>query len=83
MIYMLQKNLQKSILHFKGAKVSIDGLFVNADSGFDLKDFRSIYAKRGVIQNVAFNYRNGETKDKFLLDDLHYKYRPYSLGTFG
>ena len=51
------------------------GLFVNADSGFDSKHFRSICKKWGVIPNVAFNYRNGENKDEFLLDDLLYKQR--------
>ena len=50
--------------------VSINSLFVNANSGFDSKDFRSICTKWGVIPTVAFNYCNGETKDEFLLDDL-------------
>ena len=57
------------------AKISTDGLFINADSGFDSKDFRSICEKWGVIPNVAFNYRNGENKDEYLLDDLLYKQR--------
>ena len=76
MIYMQSiKSTEELFSTLKGAKVSTDGLFVNADSGFDSKDFRSICAKWGVIPNVAFNYRNGEIKDKFLLDDLLYKQR--------
>lgn len=39
------------------------------------KEFRSICNKWRVISNVAFNYRNGETKEEYLLDDLLYKQR--------
>jgi len=74
-LYAIEKSTEELFSTLKGAKVSTDGLFVNADSGFDSKDFRSICAKWGVIPNVAFNYRNGEIKDKFLLDDLLYKQR--------
>ena len=39
------------------------------------KTFEQFVKKWGVIPNVAFNYRNGENKDEYLLDDLLYKQR--------
>lgn len=74
-LYAIEKSTEELFSTLKEAKVSTDGLFVNADSGFDSKDFRSICTKWGVIPNIAFNYRNGETKDEFLLDVLLYKQR--------
>ena len=74
-LYEIDKSSEELFSTLEQAKISIDGLFVNADSGFDSKNFRSICEKRGVIPNVAFNYRNGENKDEYLLDDLLYKQR--------
>ncbi|HJV77070.1 MAG TPA: IS5/IS1182 family transposase, partial [Paludibacter sp.] len=59
----------------KKVQIRTDGLFTNADSGFDSKNFRSVSNKWGIIPNVVSNYRNGETKDEYLLDDSLYKER--------
>lgn len=74
-LYVIEKSSEELFSTLEGAKISTDGLFVNADSGFDSKDFRSICNKWGIIPNVALNYRNGVSKDKYLLDDLLYKQR--------
>ena len=74
-LFAIEKSSEELFSTLTEAKISTDGLFLNADSGFDSKEFRSICNKWGVISNVAFNYRNGETKDKYLLDDLLYKQR--------
>ena len=39
--------------------ISIDGLFFNADTGFDGKEFRHMCLRMGVFANVAFNHRAG------------------------
>jgi hypothetical protein len=58
------------------ARISLDGLFVNADSGFDCKEFREICLREGIFLNVDFNYRNGGNDDEdYLLDELLYKER--------
>ena len=74
-LYEIEKASEEMFSTLGEAQISTDGLFINADSGFDSKDFRSICNKWGIIPNVAFNYRNGENKDEYLLDDLLYKQR--------
>lgn len=74
-LYEIEKSSEELFSTLEDAKIGTDGLFVNADSGFDSKDFRSICKKRGIIPNVAFNCRNGKNKDEFLLDELLYKQR--------
>lgn len=74
-LYVIEKSSEELFSALGKSQISIDGLFINADSGFDSKDFRSICEKLEVIPNVAFNYRNGENKAEYLLDDLLYKQR--------
>ena len=58
--------------------ISTDGLFLNADAGFDAKEFRHMCLRMGVFANVAFNYRAGGGEDCYLFDDILYKER-YSI----
>lgn len=67
-LYAIEKSSEELFSTLAEAKISTDGLFINADSGFDSKQFRSICKKWRVFPNVAFNYRNGENKDESLLD---------------
>lgn len=61
------------------ANIKLDGLFINADSGFDPKEFRNTCFKHGIVANVDFNVRNGYVNDENkLLDELLYKER-YSI----
>jgi transposase len=61
------------------AGILLDGLFANADSGFDAKNFREACLEKGIFPNVAFNYRNGNNNDEiYLLDELLYEER-YSI----
>jgi hypothetical protein len=60
------------------ANIPIDGLFINADSGFDSKDFRNICAGKEVFANVDFNTGNGELDNDNLLDEELYNER-YSI----
>ena len=63
----------------ESADIPLDGLFINADSGFDSKVFRLTCAERGIFANVDFNPRNGENNEyEYLLDDELYKDR-YSI----
>jgi len=74
-LYAIDESSEELFSTLEKAEIRTDGIFINADSGFDSKEFRSICKKWGVIPNVAFNYRNGENKDEYLLDDLLYKQR--------
>jgi len=61
------------------ANIALDGLFINADSGFDSKEFRQACSEKGIYANVDFNTRNGNNNDEeYLLDEELYKER-YSI----
>ncbi len=38
------------------------GLFLNADAGYDFKDFRSACAAKEISANICFNKRNGNVE---------------------
>ncbi|MDR6564094.1 MULTISPECIES: hypothetical protein [unclassified Arcicella] len=42
----------------KEATISLDGLFLNADSGFDSDSFRETCKKENIIPNIKQNSRN-------------------------
>ena len=46
------------------AKIPVEGLFMNADAGFDSKEFRSVCAKKEINANICFNKRNGSADDR-------------------
>ena len=55
------------------ADIPVDGLFLNADAGFDSKTFRKSCGKKEINANICFNKRNGnidrnEYFDKELYD---------------
>lgn len=75
MISAIEKTSEELFSTLKKVQIRADGLFINADLGFDPKNFCSLCNKWGIIPNVASNYRNGETKDEYLLDDLLHKQR--------
>ena len=52
----------------------INGKFLNADSGFDSKDFSAYCVSKDIIGNIAINLRN-ENNEEYLFDDLLYKCR--------
>jgi transposase len=75
-LYEIETSLAEMFKTLTQAKISLDGLFVNADSGFDCKSFREMCLKEGIFPNVDFNCRNGDNNDEdFLLDELLYKER--------
>ena len=46
------------------AEIPVEGLFLNADAGFDSKNFRESCNKKEINVNVCFNKRNGNTQDR-------------------
>lgn len=73
--YQLQKTTSKIFDQMEQMGLSNEGLFLNADAGFDVKDFRRECQSRGIIANIDFNPRNGSNKDEYLLDNELYKFR--------
>lgn len=56
------------------ASIPIDGLFLNADAGFDTEDFRTYCFQKDIIGNIDQNKRNG-SEHGHLFDELLYKCR--------
>ena len=78
-LYDIKNKLEELFGGIQKAGISTNGLFVNADSGFDAKIFRSVCCGQGVIANVDFNPGNGElNSENHLPDELLYKER-YSI----
>lgn len=77
-LYKIEDSLGELFRTLEMANIPIDGLFVNADSGFDSKDFRNICAGKGVFANVDINNRNGGLDNDNLLDEELYDER-YSI----
>lgn len=77
-VYRIDIALKGMFDVLKSANIAIDGLFANADGGFDCRDFRNSCLQEGVFPNVAFNERNGEREEDDMLDELLYKER-YSI----
>src|SRR5690606_26312298 len=48
----------------EAADISVKGLFMNADAGFDSKEFRDCCQKKEINANICFNKRNGESSDR-------------------
>ena len=55
------------------ADIGTDGLFLNADAGFDSKDFRAACSAKEINANICFNKRNGsaDDRDEYFDQDLY------------
>ena len=66
----------KMLSDLEQANIKTDGLFLNADAGFDSEQFRITCFSKGIIANIDFNKRNSKNTDnQSLMDDLLYKER--------
>ena len=66
----------KMIADLEQSQILSNGLFLNADAGFDSEGFRKICQQKGIIANIDFNKRNSKNTDNQpLLDALLYKER--------
>ena len=58
------------------ADIRYEGLFLNADAGFDSQEFRTICHSKKIEPNVNFNPRNNASSDRFeYFDCLLYRNR--------
>jgi transposase len=72
--YELKENMKVMFENIEKSNINIEGLFLNADAGFDSKEFREYCVSKDIIGNIAINPRNGNNEEK-LFDDLLYKCR--------
>jgi transposase len=57
------------------ANIPVEGLFLNADAGFDSKEFRLCCEKKEINANICFNKRNGNTDRDEYFDQVLYNER--------
>jgi len=62
----------------KRSGIRTDGLFVNADAGFDSQNFRDKCEREGIMANIRWNKRNGNTDRDDYFDEKLYTER-YSI----
>ena len=72
--YELEKTVDKMLSNIQSSNINTDGLFLNADAGFDTEGFRGFCYKNDIIDNIDKNKRNGN-ENGHLFDELLYKCR--------
>lgn len=75
--YKLEEHIQLMFNKIKKSDIKIKGLFLNADSGFDTKEFKLFCHKNDVFDNIAKNKRRGKIDDDIysVFDEELYKNR--------
>ena len=75
-LFEIENFFVKMLEDIERSQIVINGLFLNADAGFDSQGFRNICFSKGIIANIDFNKRNSKNTDiQPLLDDKLYKER--------
>ena len=76
-LYRLVELLDELVKRLKKSGISVDGLFLNADAGFDSKAFREACQRYGIVLNAPINPRNHKQIDNYdiYFDDLMYEQR--------
>lgn len=77
-LYEIERSVGELFDTLSSANIWLDGLFINADAGFDSKEFRLACFKEGIFANVAFNKRNRNENEDAILDEYLYQER-YSI----
>lgn len=70
--FELVANFENMISPLRNCNIRLDGLFLNADAGFDTTEFRECCCKHEIIDNIKRNNRNGKNEAS-LLDELYKK----------
>jgi transposase len=76
-LYEIEKNFEEMLKVLDNAGIPTEGLFLNADAGFDSEGMRKICRERGIILNIATNKRNrrSEPDSDHIFDEELYKNR--------
>lgn len=75
-LFEIEKSMAKIESDLTLAEISSNGLFMNADAGFDSFSFRNFCDGLNIIANIDINKRNSKNMNfDYLLDKLLYKER--------
>lgn len=71
-LYGIEVQFEVVTATLEQADIPVKGLFLNADAGFDSKDFRGSCNEKEINANVCFNKRNGNTdRDEYFDQELY------------
>ena len=78
-LFNIEQTFEELTTMLEDATISVDGLFLNADAGFDADSLHQLCHQKNIIANIAPNRRNttGDNVSSAIDDDL-YKER-YSI----
>lgn len=73
----IRERLEKLIAQLSKSGIGVDGLFINADAGFDTQEFRAACKRVGIELNVPRNARSTKqlVDDDTYFDELLYEQR--------
>lgn len=74
-LYDIEVQFEEVIATLEQAEIAVDGLFINADAGFDSKELRKKCEAKGIIANIAKNKRNGDSDSDHYFDEKLYRQR--------
>lgn len=77
-LFDIGRQVGKMVSDLSDAGISTDGLFLNADAGFDSEEMRLELGKWEIIPNIAHNSRNGSKFSNYMFDEDLYSLR-YSV----
>jgi transposase len=72
--YKLVETMKGMVASLQQCNINTDGVFLNADAGFDTASFREYCRNHGIIDNIDSNSRNG-IQQQSILDELLYRKR--------
>ena len=72
--YELEQHAEQMIACLHRSNIDTHSLFLNADSGFDSSNFRTLCYQKDIIANIVQNKRNGMLH-QHVFDELLYKQR--------
>lgn len=73
-VYKIKQKTEKMFKQIRTSGIATEGLFMNADAGFDTRELRSWCSKNEIIANIAANKRNGQQQE-YLFDKKLYDRR--------
>ena len=77
-LFDIEVQFEVVVCTLEQADISLDGLFINADAGFDSQKLRDKCEGKGIIANICHNPRNGNIDNDHYFDEELYKER-YSV----
>ena len=76
-VYQIETSLDRLVEQMRKSGISVNGLFLNADKGFDSEEFRKACQKHQIMANVPENKRNttSPSLQSYFFDEEMYRYR--------